>query len=130
MPEELFPIPVVFIIFNRPDVALRTFSEIAKVKPKKLLVIGDGPRSNVPGEEVKVLEARSIIDKVDWNCEVLTNFSAENLGCKRRVASGLDWVFGLVEEAIILEDDCLPNQSFFYSAKKCLRSIVMTLKLG
>ena len=130
MPEELFPIPVVFIIFNRPDVASRTFSEIAKVKPKKLLVIGDGPRSNVPGEEVKVLEARSIIDKVDWNCEVLTNFSAENLGCKRRVASGLDWVFGLVEEAIILEDDCLPNQSFFLFCQEMLEKYRNDAEVG
>jgi hypothetical protein len=130
MLEELFPIPVVFIIFNRPDLALLTFSEIAKVKPKKLLVIGDGPRSNVPGEEAKVLEARSIIDKVDWNCEVLTNFSAENLGCKRRVASGLDWVFGLVEKAIILEDDCLPSPSFFVFCQEMLEQYRNETEVG
>jgi hypothetical protein len=120
MLKELFPVPVVFIIFNRPDEALRTFSEIAKIKPSKLLIIGDGPRRNVPGEEAKVLEARAIIDSVDWDCEVLTHFSEENLGCKHRVASGLDWAFGLVEEAIILEDDCLPSHSFFLFCREML----------
>ena len=120
MPKELFPVPIVFIIFNRPDVTLRTFSQIAKIKPSKLLIIGDGSRRNVPGEEGRVLETRAILDRIDWDCEVLTNFSDENLGCKHRVASGLDWAFGLVEEAIILEDDCLPSPSFFLFCQEML----------
>ena len=122
MSKELFPVPIVFIIFNRPDVALRTFLEIAKIKPSKLLVIGDGPRRNVPGEEEKVLKTRAILDLVNWDCEVLTDFSKDNLGCKSRVASGLDWVFGLVDEAIILEDDCLPSPSFFIFCQEMLQT--------
>jgi hypothetical protein len=120
MAEDLFPVPIAFIIFNRPEVTLRTFSEIARIKPKKLLLIGDGPRKGVPGEDKRVLETRAIISKVDWNCEVITNYSEENLGCKRRVASGLDWVYSLVNEAIILEDDCLPNHSFFIFCQEML----------
>lgn len=120
MAEDLFPVPVAFIVFNRPDVALRTFSEIAKMKPAKLLVIGDGPRSNLPGEERKVLDTRAILEQVDWDCEVLTNFSEKNLGCKKRVSSGLDWVFGLVDEAIVLEDDCVPSRSFFLFCQEML----------
>ena len=120
MAEVLFPIPVAFIVFNRPDVTLRTFSEIAKIKPAKLLVISDGPRDNVAGEIDKVREAREILKRVDWDCEVLTNFSEKNLGCKKRVSSGLDWVFSLVDEAIILEDDCLPSQSFFQFCREML----------
>lgn len=120
MGDDLFPIPVAFIIFNRPDVTLRTFSEIAKIKPAKLLVIGDGPRSSIPEEKKKVLDTRAILAQVDWDCEVLTNFSEENLGCKKRVSSGLDWVFGLVDEAIILEDDCLPAPSFFQFCQEML----------
>jgi hypothetical protein len=50
---------------------------------------------------------------VDWDCEVSTEFADKNLGCRRRVSSGLDWVFGQATEAIILEDDCLPHPSFF-----------------
>jgi hypothetical protein len=115
-----FSVPVVLIIFNRPEVALHTFLEIAKMKPTKLLVIGDGPRKNVPGENEKVMQARAVIQMIDWDCEVLTHFSEENLGCKKRVSSGLDWAFSLVDEAIILEDDCLPNRSFFLFCEEML----------
>lgn len=119
MPKQ-FPVPIVFIVFNRPEVTLRTFTQIAKLKPSKLLLIGDGPRRNVSGEMEKVLETRAIVGQVDWDCEVLTNFSEENLGCKHRVASGLDWAFELVEEAIILEDDCFPTPSFFLFCQEML----------
>ena len=105
--------PVAFIIFNRPDVTERVFQVIRDAQPQKLLVISDGPRGDRPGEAERCAAARAVIDQVDWECEVLTNYSDTNLGCKRRVSSGIDWVFSQVEEAIILEDDCLPAPSFF-----------------
>jgi hypothetical protein len=110
--------PVVFIIFNRPDLTELVFAAIRKAKPKKLLVVADGPRS--PEEIEKCDKTRAVINKVDWECEVLTNYSEKNLGCKQRVSSGLDWVFSEVEEAIILEDDCLPAPSFFYFCQTLL----------
>jgi hypothetical protein len=105
--------PVAFLIFNRPDTTQKVFEAIRQAKPLKLLVVADGPRVDRPAETEKCAAARAIIDGVDWECEVLTNYSDVNLGCKKRVASGLDWVFKTVEEAIILEDDCLPHSSFF-----------------
>lgn len=112
--------PVAFIIFNRPDTALRVFAEIAKAKPPKLLVVGDGARTNRPGEAERVAATRTILEQVDWECEVLTNFSDVNLGCKKRVSSGIDWIFEQVEEAIILEDDCLPDATFFRYCQEML----------
>ena len=112
--------PVAFIIFNRPDTTERVFAEIAKAKPPKLLVVADGPRENRKGEAEKCAATRAIIERVDWDCEVLTNFSEVNLGCKRRVSSGIDWVFEQVEEAIILEDDCLPDPTFFRYCQELL----------
>lgn len=120
MSEYLFRTPVAFIIFNRPDTTARVFAEIAKAKPPKLLVVGDGPRSTRPGEADRVAATRAIINKVDWPCEVLTNFSDVNLGCRKRVSSGIDWVFEQVEEAIFLEDDCLPDPSFFHFCEEML----------
>jgi len=105
--------PVAFFVFNRPDTTRRVFAEIAKAKPKKLLVVADGPRPDCPGEDELCAEVRAIVDRIDWDCEVLKNYSTTNLGCKYRVSSGLDWVFDQCEEAIILEDDCLPDPSFF-----------------
>lgn len=103
--------PVAFLIFNRPELTKIVFAAIRQAKPYKLLVVADGAR--FPEEAEKCQETRDIINQVDWNCEVLTNFSKTNLGCKKRISSGLSWVFSEVEEAIILEDDCLPSPSFF-----------------
>jgi len=103
--------PILFIIFNRPDTTERVFAEISKQKPKYLYVAADGPRS----EEEKAIceQARKVIDKVDWDCEIKTLFRERNLGCKAAVSSAIDWFFDNVEEGIILEDDCLPSQAFF-----------------
>ena len=105
--------PVAFLIFNRPDTTQKVFEKIRQAKPPKLLVVADGPRTDKLGEAEKCFAARAIIDQVDWKCEILTNFSDVNLGCRKRVSSGLDWIFEQVEEAIILEDDCLPHFTFF-----------------
>ncbi len=102
--------PVIFLIFNRPDLTQRVFECIAAQKPRHLLVIADGPRNE---EERELCEQTRAVIKVDWPCQLETNFSETNLGCKERVFSGLNWAFEKVEEAIILEDDCLPHPSFF-----------------
>lgn len=112
--------PVAFFIFNRPDTTEQVFEQIRLAKPTKLLVIADGPRATHSSDEEKCLTTRSIIKRVDWDCEVLTNFAAKNLGCKTRMASGLDWVFNIVQQAIILEHDTLPHQSFFRYCQELL----------
>lgn len=112
--------PVAFIIFNRPDTTARVFEAIRQAKPPMLLVIADGARISKSGEAKKCAATRAIIDGVDWDCEVRTNYSDVNLGCGKRVSSGLDWVFQEVEEAIILEDDCLPHPTFFQFCEELL----------
>jgi hypothetical protein len=105
--------PIAFVIFNRPDLTAPVFAEIARAQPSKLLLIADGPRSTHPGEADRCAACRKIVERVDWPCEVLRNYSDENLGCRRRVSTGLDWVFQNAEAAIVLEDDCLPHPSLF-----------------
>ncbi len=113
--------PIAFFVFNRPELTKRVFNEIRKSKPRKLLVVADGPRANRIDENEKVVKVKEVIEKgVDWDCDVITNYSDENLGCKNRVSSGINWVFDTVEEAIILEDDCLPCQSFFRFCQELL----------
>lgn len=112
--------PIVFIVFNRPDQTEAVFRRIAQVRPTRLLVIADGPRANRIGEAAICGRVRSIATQVDWPCEVFTNFSDTNMGCRRRVISGLNWVFEQVEEAIILEDDVLADLSFFRFCEEML----------
>lgn len=130
MPEFQLTTPVAFIIFNRPDTTRRVFAEIARARPPKLLVIADGPRTNRLGEAERCAQTRAVIDGVDWDCEVLINFSDVNLGCKRRVSSGIDWVFEQVEEAIILEDDCLPDPTFFRFCQELLERYRHDQRIG
>jgi len=129
-PDFQLTTPVAFIIFNRTDTTERVFAEIAKARPPMLLVVGDGPRANRSEEGDKVAATRAIIKRVDWDCEVLTNFSEVNLGCKRRVSSGIDWVFEQVEKAIILEDDCLPDPTFFRFCQEMLERYHHDQRIG
>lgn len=105
--------PVALIVFNRPESTRRVFAAVAAARPSHLLLVADGPRTDRDGEAERCELVRQIVTGVDWPCKLETNFAAKNMGCRRRVISGLDWVFSLVEEAIILEDDCLPDPSFF-----------------
>src|ERR1700752_1425847 len=97
--------PVALIFFKRPEVTERVFKRIAEAKPQTLLLIADGPRTK---EEVAACaEVRELVEQGDWDCQVLKNYSEVNLGCRHRPATGIDWVFSLFNESIILEDDCL-----------------------
>ncbi|MBC6429492.1 glycosyltransferase family 2 protein [Nostoc sp. HG1] len=112
--------PVTFIIFKRPQITEKVFEAIRKAKPTKLFVIADGARTDREGEAEKCQATRAIIERVDWDCEVIKNYSDINLGCAKRVSSGLDWVFNNVEETIILEDDCIPHPTFFQFSEELL----------
>lgn len=103
--------PVVLIIFNRPNLTRQVLERIAEVKPEKLFIISDGPRNLQ--EKPLVEETRSIVEHISWKCEVVRKYADKNLGCRKSVSTGLDWVFSKVDRAIILEDDCVPNPTFF-----------------
>lgn len=105
--------PVALLIFRRPETTERVFAAVAEAKPPKLLVVANSARPDVPGEAEKCRAARAIVERVDWDCEVLTNYSESYRDGRAQLSGGLDWIFRTVEEAIVLEDDCLPHQSFF-----------------
>lgn len=104
---------VLILVFNRPDTTRKVFSRIREVKPQKLYIAADGPRSEKEGEVEKCKEVRNIFNEIDWPCEVHTLFRDKNLGCKQAVSEGITWYFEHEEEGIILEDDCLPEIEFF-----------------
>lgn len=112
--------PVVLIVFNRPDNTSRVFERVRAQRPSTLLIVADGPRPDRPGEADACAEVLGVVSHVDWPCEVLTAVADSNLGCRQRIITGLNWVFEQVPEAIILEDDCLPEQTFFPYASELL----------
>lgn len=106
--------PILFLIFNRPEETQKVFEQIRKVRPGRLFIAADGPRENKDGEALLCEKTREIVSLVDWDCEVKTLFREGNLGCKYAVSSAISWFFDQVDEGIILEDDCLPQNDFFY----------------
>ena len=106
-------VPILFLVFNRPETTIRVFEAIRQYRPQQLFIAADGPRPDRPGETEKCAEVRKIADTVDWPCEIRTLFRAHNLGCRDAVSSAINWFFENVEEGIILEDDCLPHPDFF-----------------
>jgi hypothetical protein len=108
-----FDTAVLFVIFNRPETTRIVFEAIRQARPPRLYVSADGPRPQVDNDEIRCDEARAVIKKVDWPCEVRTLFREGNLGCGKALSSGITWFFDHEAEGIILEDDCLPSESFF-----------------
>ena len=112
--------PVLFLIFNRPEVTERVFEAIRQAQPSRLYVAADGPRDGIIGELEKCVKVRQIATQVDWPCELKTLFRDQNLGCRVAVSSAIDWFFENETEGIILEDDCLPHPTFFKFCQELL----------
>jgi hypothetical protein len=115
-----FPVPLLFVVFNRPDTTKRVFDAIRNIRPRKLYIAADGPREHKDGEAGLCEETRKVVENIDWPCEVLRKYSDKNLGCKVGVSSSITWFFEHEEEGIILEDDCLPDPSFFTYCQELL----------
>ncbi len=120
--SQQLDIPVLFLIFNRPDVTEKVFEQIRKALPRQLFVAADGPRTTHPDDLVKCKKTRELVlDMIDWDCEVKTLFRDENLGCGLGVSKAISWFFEQVDQGIILEDDCLPSLSFFSFCSEMLK---------
>ncbi len=104
-------IPILILVFNRPDLTTQVFQSIKAAVPKYLYIAADGPRDR--DERLQTDAVRAIFDNVDWDCKVFTLYQSLNLGCGKAVSEGILWFFSHVEEGIVLEDDCLPSYSFF-----------------
>lgn len=112
--------PVVLTIFNRPELTARVLAEIRRARPARLFVFADGPRPGSVNDAENCAAARAVIDRVDWDCEVIRDYAEVNLGCQRRVSSGIDRVFSQAEAAIMLEDDGVPHPDFFRFCEELL----------
>lgn len=122
--------PVLFLVFNRPDVTAQVFAAIRAAKPTQLYVACDGARADKAGEKQIVETVRHIATNVDWECEVKTLFRESNLGCKQAVNSGITWFFEHVEAGIILEDDTVPELSFFPFCEELLHKYADDSRVG
>lgn len=121
---------VLFLVFNRPDTTAQVFAAIRAARPSRLYVAADGPRIDRPGEAEACALVREIATAVDWPCELRTLFRDANLGCGLAVSSAISWFFENEAEGIILEDDCLPNESFFEFCSTLLKKYRNDPRIG
>lgn len=122
---------VLFLVFNRLDTTKQVFQAIREVKPPRLYIAADGARDTKEGEAQKAQAVRDYItSNIDWECEVKTLFREKNLGCKMAVSGAIDWFFENEEMGIILEDDCLPSQSFFWFCEELLERYKDEMRVG
>lgn len=109
-------IPVLLLIYNRPEYTKKSIANLRKIKPKKIYIFCDGPKN----EKDKHLCSKTIDEtqKINWKCTIKRKFLKKNLGCKDGVSLGISWFFKKNSKGIILEDDCIPNKSFFQFCEK------------
>lgn len=122
---------VLLLVFNRLDTTKQVFEAIRQAKPPRLYVAADGARATKDGEDEKIKAVRDYItSNIDWECEVKALFREQNLGCKMAVSGAIDWFFENEEMGIILEDDCLPSQSFFWFCEELLERYKDDMRIG
>ncbi len=115
-----YDIPILLLVFKRPDLTQKVFDRVREIQPKQLFVSADGARPHKAGEAEQVAATRQIFEQVDWDCEVKTLYRDTNLGCRKAVSGGINWFFEQVEMGIVLEEDCIPDLTFFGFAKEML----------
>lgn len=122
--------PILFLVFNRPDTTRVVFERIREVRPAKLYVAADAPRPGRADEAARCSEVKEIVRQVDWPCSVQYLFREENMGCKSAVSSAISWFFRQEEQGVILEDDCLPDLSFFPFCEELLERYKNDSRIG
>ena len=113
--------PILFLVFNRLETTKKVFEVIRQAKPLRLYIAADGFRKSRCGEEEKVQAVQEyVVNSIDWDCELKTLFRENNLGCRIAVSTAIDWFFENEQQGIILEDDCIPELSFFQFCQELL----------
>jgi len=105
--------PILLVFFNRPEVLRQNLLSLARIKPRKLYLACDGPRSNRSDDHLHVMECRRIANElVKWDCDIETLYTEFNYGCDTWVPNAISWFFSKVDSGIVLEDDCIINEGF------------------
>lgn len=129
---EGYSVPILFVFFNRREVALQAFERIRAVRPSHLYLAQDGARAERGEDERCLVEdiRQSILERIDWECQVQTLFRTENLGCAMGVKTAIDWLFEHEDRGIILEDDCMVQPSFFPYMEEMLERYYSDNRIG
>jgi len=114
-------LPVLFTIFNRPDISVRAFECIKHYQPERLYIAADGARAHRQGEQELCERTRkAVMEQIDWPCTIQTLFRGKNIGCARAISEAISWFFEHEEWGVICEDDVVMSQDFFTLCEELL----------
>lgn len=105
--------PVLLIHFNRPETTRRQLEALRAVAPERIWLLCDGPRPDVVGDAERVAEVRTLLNNIPWKCETKKLYRDQNFGCFKNISEGISWFLSDCNAGVILEDDILPDPSFF-----------------
>lgn len=107
-------VPVLLLSYNRPEKLKKVIESLRSAGMRNIYLWSDGPKSGSRQDKAKVMQCRELgLKQISWGCQLKVLFARQNHGCRAGVTRALDWFFSTVDEGIILEDDCVPNQDFF-----------------
>lgn len=106
-------VPIMLLFFNRADTLKEVFAWVRKMQPEQLFLVQDGPRADRPDDIPKIEACRKVVENIDWPCQVYRNYAEQNMSCDHREFTGISWCFEHVDRLLILEDDCVPADSFY-----------------
>jgi hypothetical protein len=115
-------IAVLIIGYRRKENIKQILEICSDNRVSEIFVALDGAKNNSKPGLIDNLEIRRIVDSFEKNYfgEIKRIYHDSNFGCAASVLSACDWAFGIVENLIILEDDCIPTNDFFKFAKLSL----------
>jgi hypothetical protein len=120
--------PILITTYNRPDTTQKVLDVVSQLKPSTIYISGDGPKDEEDKKKVGIVRAMTVT-QIDWKCKLKVDFAKKNLGLRRRMASAIDWFFEDNKEGIILEDDCVPDTSFFPYCEELLKKYQKNKKI-
>lgn len=114
-------IPVIVMAFNRPEMVKMAMEPIRQYQPDRLYLACDGPRLNKEGEGALVAATqKTMMDAVDWPCDVKTLFREKNLGCANAVNEAVSWFYEHEEFGVVIEDDVIVSLDFLKMCEELL----------
>lgn len=130
MNKSNLDLSVLLIFFARPNTLEKVFQEVKKARPSKLFLACDGPRENRESDKENVEKCKQIVSDIDWECEVHTLYREQNEGCGKGPSNAISWAFNYTDKLVILEDDCVPAESFFPYMKELLDRYEFDTRIG
>lgn len=130
MHRSKYDLAVLLIFFARPNTLSQVFEKIKDARPSKLFLACDGPREGRCDDVESIEKCKKIVSDIDWECEVYTRYSQQNQGCGKGPSNAIDWAFSYVDQVLVLEDDCVPDDTLFPFMEEMLKKYKNDERVG